>query len=146
MLDPDSQTLAEEFNSCVASTGSDQQTLDIDKVKQGTSEFMSDLTGFLEHFSVPAISGNPGIFAGLSIAAVALAGAWGEHGPCCGVVAALRFPSVLGTLKATQQSPSPVTSIPTAVYLMYRATSAMVVSPLKPCSRCPMRRRVLASS
>ncbi|KAA0171541.1 hypothetical protein FNF28_00751 [Cafeteria roenbergensis] len=81
-------TLAEEFNSCVATAGSDQHTLDIDKVKQGTSEFINELNDFIDQFSIPAVSGNPGIFAGLSIAAVALAGTW--------------------------------------VYLMYRATSAMV--------------------
>lgn len=78
MPDPDAQTLAEEFNSCVATAGSDQHTLNIDKVKQGTSEFINELNDFIDQFSIPAVSGNPGIFAGLSIAAVALAGTWGE--------------------------------------------------------------------
>lgn len=99
-LDFNPQTLAEEFNSCVATTGSDQRTFDISKVKQGTSEYINDLLDFIDQFSIPAVSGNPGIFAGLSIAAVALAGTWGELISGCGLAAGRRcsVPSLGSTL------------------------------------------------
>ena len=84
-LDFNPQTLAEEFNSCVATTGSDQRTFDISKVKQGTSEYINDLLNFIDQFS---------------IAAVALAGTWGELISGCGLAAGRRcsVPSLESTL------------------------------------------------